>query len=250
MTLFLLLLAGIFLPLFPFSMIFSAVFSRLSHPVARILLLLLWPQAGVWLLAQAGLPLASPFFVGWAIFTFLLYALRLLTVRDLFQWSAMLLISATTLTWLLASTTADRLLLQQFVLWLTVAPVFLVFLAEALKVRFGAAYAGLFTGLARRLPRLSALLVFSVLAAMALPIFPAFFSMLGLMVQSPIHWGVPVLIGWLFWTWAGTRLLNGFVFGTPSQTTATDLCLGKTLAIGLGLMSVVILNLIWTGVTV
>lgn len=245
---FLLVLAGVFLPLFPFSMIFSAVFAKLTHPVARVLLLLLWPQTGVLLLAHTGLPLNTEFFVGWAVATFLLYALRLLSVRDLFQWSSMLMISATSLTWLLASTTTDRLLLQQFVFWLTVAPVFLVVLATAFQARFGAAYAGLHTGLARRLPKLSALLVFSVFAGMALPIFPAFFSLLGLMVQSPVHWGVVVLLGWLLWTWAGTRLLNGFVFGPPTPITAEDLCRGKALLIGLSLIAIVMLNLIWTGV--
>lgn len=229
-------------------MIFSAVFAKLTHPVARVLLLLLWPQAGVLLLAQAGLPMDASWFIGWAIATFLLYALRLLSVRDLFQWSSMLMISATSLAWLLASTTTERLLLQQFVLWLTLAPVFLVLLATAFEARFGAAYAGLYTGLARRLPRLSGLLVFSVLAGMALPIFPAFFSLLGLMVQSPAHWGIAILLGWIFWTWAGTRLLNGFVFGPPTPTTADDLCLGKALAIGLSLLAIVVLNLIWTGV--
>lgn len=245
---FLLILAGVFLPLFPFSMLFSALFARLDHPVARVLLIVLWPQIGVLLLSQAGLPLNSSVFVGWALATFLLYALRLLSVRDLFQWSGMLMISATSLAWLLASTNSERLLLQQFVFWLTVAPAFLVILAYALNARFGAAYAGLNTGLARRLPKLSALMVFSVFAAMALPIFPAFFSLLGLMVQSPVDWGLWVLVGWLLWSWAGTRLLNGFVFGPATHTTADDLCLGKALLIGVSLIAIVILNLIWTGV--
>ena len=200
-------------------------------------------------LTQAGLPLDTGFFVGWAVASFLLYALRLLSVRDVFQWSAMLVLSATPLAWLLASTSDERLPVQQFVFWLTLAPVYLVLLGEALKARFGAAYAGLYTGLARRLPKLSGLMVFSVFAGMALPVFPAFFSMLGLMVQSPVHWGVAVLLGWLLWSWAGTRLLNGFVFGPPTPMFADDLPLGKALAMGVGLIALVILNLIWTGVT-
>ncbi|MGB5641380.1 MAG: hypothetical protein WBM63_19915, partial [Sedimenticolaceae bacterium] len=51
MTAFGLLLIGIFLPLFPFSMAFNALLERVTQPLLRSLLLVAWPQVGLWVLS-------------------------------------------------------------------------------------------------------------------------------------------------------------------------------------------------------
>lgn len=242
----LLLMAGFFLPLFPLSIVFNALLSRLCHPVLRVILILVWPQIGVLLLAASGLPLSSDFFLGWGLLTALFYAWRLLTVRDLGQWAAMLATSAWAMAWA-AATANDSHSLHAFVLWLSVAPALLILIGVALKKRFGAAYAGLVLGLARDLPRLSALIVIVVLAAMALPLFPAFFALLQLLMHTSIGVAIPVLLIWLLWSWSGTRLLNGLVFGPRSGAIADDLDLRLTWAFTGLIAAIVLLNLIWTG---
>ena len=69
MSFILLLIAGFFLPLFPLSMVFNTLLDKVKHPVARILLILIWPQIGVLLLFAAHLPLESGFLVVWALFS-------------------------------------------------------------------------------------------------------------------------------------------------------------------------------------
>ena len=41
------LLAGLFLPLFPLSMVFNALFNRLQHVALRGILLIGWPHIGL-----------------------------------------------------------------------------------------------------------------------------------------------------------------------------------------------------------
>jgi len=78
----LLLIASLFLPLFPLSIVFNGALTTLRHPAARGALLLLWPQLGIGLL-QLAPHAVPPYFVPWALLTSGLYALRLLTVRDM-----------------------------------------------------------------------------------------------------------------------------------------------------------------------
>lgn len=247
MSFFLMLLAGFFLPLFPLSMVFNALLARTQNPIVGVLLIFIWPQIGVILLAWAGLPLDSSFFVGWAVLTAVFYAWRLLTVRVLSQWAGMLATSAWALTWVIAANFPGSSELHSFALWMSVAPALLIVIAIALQERFGAAYSGLVVGLARALPRLSTVIVVVVFAAMALPIFPSFFAMLVLLAHTDILFALPILLIWLLWSWAGTRLLNGFVFGPCLQTEATDLSLTSTWAIAGLIIAIVVTNLIWTG---
>lgn len=243
----LLLLAGVFLPLFPMSIVFNALISRLKHPVLQVILILVWPQIGVYLLISAGLPLGSDFFVWWGLLTAVFYAWRLLTVHDLTQWAAMLASSAWALAWATAAAPIDVNSMHAFVFWLSIAPVLLILIGISLKRRFGAAYSGLVLGLARDLPRLSSLIVIIVLAAMALPVFPGFFALLELLTHTNFELAIPVLLAWLLWSWAGTRLLNGLVFGPRSGAVAPDLNLGLTWAYTGLITATILLNLIWTG---
>ena len=96
-------------------------------------------------------------------------------------------------------------------------------LAGTLTRRFGAAYAGLHGGLARCLPRWSRLLVLVVLAAIATPVFPGFFIVLGLLFDAGWRSALVVLFVWLIWSWAGTRLLHGFVFDACREVEIRDL---------------------------
>ena len=90
--------AALFLPLFPFSMLLNLTVSRLGWPVARFVLLLAWPQFGVAILILTD-PKVPAFVVPWALASSALYALRLLTVRDLGLWAGFLAASVWPLTW-------------------------------------------------------------------------------------------------------------------------------------------------------
>jgi len=98
-------------------------------------------------------------------------------------------------------------------------------LCVGLERRLGAAYLGLYGGLAEARPRYSSILVLVVLAIVATPLFPMFFAMLSMIIKAiPATPLVAVVIGviWLLWSWAGARLLQGLIVG-PVSVTAADL---------------------------
>ncbi len=225
----LLLAAALFLPLFPLSVGLNAVLLRVRHPLARSAILLAWPQVGVSLLSSAGQPI-PPWFIAWALASAAVYALRLLTVRDLALWAAFLASSALPLTWILADAGAPALRLAA--LGFSLPAALLALLGGPLTARFGAAYAGLHDGLALHLPRLAGVLVVTTLAAIATPPFPGFFLMLDLMGRLATTAMPVVLAVWLTWGWAATRLLQGFVFGPGrgGASTADDLGAGSAWA--------------------
>jgi hypothetical protein len=247
---FTLLLVGLFLPLYPLSAVHNALFMRLIG-VPRVLLLLIWPQIGVWLLYY--LPTVVPDFVIpnevviWATASAALYALRLLTVRDLGLWATMLASSALALGWGLAANGSTEQAVHLFVLGFSLPAALLVLLANQLTQRFGAAYAGLSSGLAISHPRLAGMLVLCMLAATATPVFPAFFSMLKLIQILDWGFGLALLAIWLTWSWAGALLLQGFVFGAPRTSERGDLCVTGTVMYGLTLLALIIAGLILTG---
>lgn len=223
----LLLLAALFLPLFPASVVLNGTLARMRNPLARCVLLLAWPQAGVALLQFA--PQAVPqAFVPWALATAGFYALRLLTVRDMGQWAGFLATSALALTWALAAAGTDAAALHAFAFWFSLPAALVALLAHPLARRFGAAYAGLQGGLIG-LPRLSGVLALTVLAAVATPPFPGFFALLGLL--HALDWGgaLAVLAVWLAWGWAATRLLQGFVSGAGHAVPPADIGRGSSL---------------------
>ena len=90
---------------------------------------------------------------------------------------------------------------------------------------FGAAYLGLYGGLAQSIPRYTAVLVVVVLAIIATPLFPTFFTMLSMIVRvlpaTPLV-AIGVGIVWLLWSWAGARLLQGLITG-PQRLAVADL---------------------------
>lgn len=231
--------AAFFLPLFPLSIVLTGIFTRVRQPVLRALMILLWPQLGVALLyfTAATVPEA---FVPWGIVTAAVYALRMLTVRELDRWSVFCAVSALALTWGLAATGATPQELALFALWFSLPAALLTLLSRPLVRRFGAAYAGLCTGWGGSLPFLSALLIATALAAIATPPFPGFFGVLSLLHRLDLVGVVTVLLIWLVWGWAASRLLQGFVFGTrPAERLEDIKCLPTAAyAVVLGLFSI------------
>lgn len=241
-----LLLIGLFLPLFPFSMAFNALLERVTHPMARPALLLAWPQLGLWALSLDAATIPS-WLVAWALLTALLYAFRLLAMREMGRWTGFLATSAWALLWLPAYAGVAPSQLWAFAAGFSVPLIFLVLLAQVLERHFGAAYTGLYGGLARRLPRFSGVLVISVLAATATPLFPTFFAMLHTVVVSqPVP--AMILTGiWLIWSWAAARLLQGLIVGPAEPSPELDLPMATTWAYAAGLSGLVVIGMILTG---
>ena len=224
------LLVALFLPLFPLSAVFIQAARRLSSGRARVVLMLLWPQFGLLVIEQLDTP-APDWIAPWALLTALLYAVRALVERDLVTWISLMAVSTWALLWLaLPDNPVDRIAL--YALGFGVPLALLQLLAEELRKRFDAAYAGLYGGLYQTLPRLSVILVIVVMAVIATPVFPGFFTMLeAVIVQVPVSpWhALGLVTTWLLWTWAGARLLHGLVIGPGAEAAVPDLSPASTL---------------------
>jgi hypothetical protein len=241
-----LLFIGLFLPLFPFSMAFNAALERVAHPALRSMLLLAWPQLGLLLLgAQAEtLPV---WVVSWALATALLYAFRLLAMREMGRWTGFLATSAWALLWLAAYAGVPVSQLWVFAAGFSVPLAILSLLGRVLEHRFGAAYCGLYGGLARCMPRLAGVLVVSVLAATATPLFPTFFAMLHTLIVSQPLPAVGLTAIWLIWSWAGARLLQGLIVGPAEPSPELDLRITTTWGYAAALAGLAVAGLILTG---
>lgn len=235
---------ALFLPLFPASIVLNAALARLNDPLARAALLLLWPQLGVALLQRAPQELPS-FLLPWALATSAFYALRLLTVRDMGRWAGFLATSALALAWVLAE--GDATALHAFALCFSLPAALMALLARPLNRRFGAAYAGLHDGLLGGLPRLSGVLALSVLAAVATPPFPGFFALLQVLHALDGAGAAGVLVIWLVWGWAATRLLQGFLFGPAQSASPADIGRASTLVYAAALGGLALAGLVLTG---
>lgn len=242
----LLLAAALFLPLFPFSMPLNWLLARLANPVVRFMLVLLWPQIGIAVLSLEPHKISNGMVV-WALLSSMFYALRLLTVRDLGLWAGFLASSALALIWGLA-VHGSVLEMQISAFAFSLPAALLALLTWPLTERFGAAFAGLYGGLVNSLPRLSGVLVFAVLAAIATPPSPGFFAMLDLLNKLDWPMAPGVLVIWLLWGWAATKLLQGFISGADGVEEAV-MDIGRTAAaLYMGLISAfVVTGLILTG---
>ncbi|TDY01120.1 hypothetical protein [Thiohalophilus thiocyanatoxydans] len=244
------LLIGLFLPLFPLSMGFNFVLGKSRSTLLRIVLLLLWPQIGLILLPMLDSPVPG-WIIPLALFTAALYALRALALRDVGQWSGFLATSAWALLWIARQGDMPMLQLHLFALGFSAPLVLLTLLGAGLARRFGAAYTGLYGGLAESLPRFSAILVLVVLAIIATPLFPTFFIMLVTVMQAATFMpllAVGVTLVWLLWSWAGARLLQGFIVGPAGDEAVIDLNRLATGAYALALTLLVASGLYGLGV--
>jgi len=218
-----LLLAGLFLPLFPFSMVFNALFNRVKHVVLRCFLLIGWPHIGLAIIHSTDTNVPT-WIITWALVTSLFYAFRMLTLRDVGQWNSFLATSVWAMLWL---TTSDMNLSMHhiYTFGVTAPLVLLALLSAGLEKRFGAAYTDLYGGLALSIPRFAGVLVVVILAAIATPLFPGFFIMLKLILDTSVTMPVATVVLltiWLLWSWAGVRLLQGLIVGPASQGDADD----------------------------
>jgi len=219
------LLAGFFLPLFPMSMVFNGILDKIEHSWLRVLLFLTWPLIGLFIVFSSHVMLP-----GWllplALSTSALYALRILSLREVNQWSGFLATSLWSLLWLPMMQATPAVLLLGYAISMSVPLVLLLLLSAGLERRFGAAYTGLYGGLAWTIPRFSGVLVIVIMAAIATPLFPTFFIMLDLVIESvsatPLVAMVLLLI-WLLWSWAGARLIQGLIVGRGSGVNIVDL---------------------------
>lgn len=223
----LVLLAGLFLPLFPLSMPFNALLARVRHHLLRAILLLVWPQIGLALIFTAN-PSLPEWVAPWALFTSALYGLRALMLREVGMWLGFLATSAWAVLWIPVLGGKSAMLVQLYALGFSAPLLLLALLSAGLERRFGAAYTGLYGGLAQTLPRFSGVLVMVVLAVIATPLFPAFFTMLAsILVATPAN--AMALVGiWLLWSWAGARLIQGLVVGPANPPDSPDLSLSAT----------------------
>jgi len=239
------LLAGIFLPLFPMSMVFNAIVDYSKPAWLRAFLLVTWPLIGLFILLNINVTLPD-WLLPLALFTSILYALRILTLREVNQWSGFLATSLWSLLWLPVMQDTTAVLLYSYALSMSVPLILLVLLSTGLEQRFGAAYIGLYGGLARTIPRFAGVLVIVVVAAIATPVFPTFFIMLHLVVETlaakPFAAMVLLLI-WLLWSWAGARLIQGLIVGRASDVKIPDMDIST-----IGFYSMVLLALVFGGI--
>jgi len=219
------LLVGIFLPLFPFSMVFNAILDNTKQLQWRVLIFLVWPLCGV-LLVRINQVTIPDWVLPLAIFTSFLYALRMLTLREVNQWGGFLAISLWSLIWLPMLKDTSTVLLLIYALSMTMPLVLLLFLCVGLEKRFGAAYTGLDWGLVRTIPNFAVVFVTVLTASIATPLFPSFFIMFEMVVESSAAtpWvAVSLLLIWLLWSWAGTRVIQGLIVGRACDCKVDDM---------------------------
>lgn len=256
MELTLLLLAALFLPLYPLSVLPNALLQgqvngralpggRWRRGLAfKAALILVFPLIGSGLVALAT-TLAAPGsgwprgFAIWGGLTSLLYAFRLLSAKDGEIWVSHLYSSALALTWIGIGAGVSPLLPA---VGLSVSLLPLLLLLDHLTQRFGIARSGLYPGLCCRLPWLAHLFVLAVLTAIAVPFSPSFFAIaaiaFGGVAAGAVVALVPICLSWLLWTWAGVNLLGGIVWGVPREDlTYRDLEPRQALGLGGGLIA-------------
>ena len=241
------LLIGLFLPLFPLSMVFNLLFARVASLPVRAALLLTWPLAGLALLHSTGNDVPEPVLI-WALATSALYALRLLAIRDLGTWTGFLATSVWALLWIPAREGFELKDIALDALGFSAPLVLLVLIMALFNRRFGGAYAGVRDGMATSLPRLSVALIICLLAAVATPPFPGFFTLLSVLIQaSPVNMG-GMLVIWLLWSWAAARMIQGFVVGTPAQEcNVQDISLPLSWGLALMFMALLLAGVLLTG---
>lgn len=239
------LLVGIFLPLFPMSMVFNAILDNIKHSGLRALLFIAWPLVGLFILLNTNV-IMPDWLLPLVLFTSALYALRMLSLREVNQWNGFLATSLWSLLWLPMMQDTQAQLLYSYAISMSVPLVLLVLLSAGLEQRYGAAYTGLYGGLARTIPRFAGVLVTVVVAAIATPVFPSFFIMLDMVVETisttPLAAMVLLLI-WLLWSWAGARLIQGLIVGRASDVKIADMDITS-----IGLYSMVLLALAVGGI--
>ena len=221
----LLVIAGLFLPLFPLSMVFNEVFSRIQAQKLRIVLLVIWPQIGIILASMANIDIPG-WIIAWALFTSFFYGFRAVALREVGLWTSFIATSSWAILWLVLDSDSGYGQIAFYALAFSAPLALLILLCGELEKRFGAAYTDLYGGLAETVPRLSGVLVFVVLAVIASPLFPNFTAMLAAITNASAgSFVAAATVGciWLIWSWAGARLLQGLIVGPAHEEKPADL---------------------------
>lgn len=243
-------LAVFFLPIFPASILLNLTKGLIPNRWARATVLLLWPQIGVALLNRA--PTEIPEGLVWAALgTSLLYAIRMLAMRDVSRWIGFLATSTWSLLWLAKMLDGvDAQQLHLFAVWFSVPVAMLSLFVGNLKESFGAAYTGLNMALATSLPRLSGVLVIGVLGAIATPVFPGFFVMFTLIGRWTVGVSLMILLIWFIWSWAAAQMIQGLIVGTREPDGVVDLSRIRTAISGLVFAGLIVAGILLTEVAV
>ncbi|MDH5728314.1 MAG: hypothetical protein OEZ58_04955, partial [Gammaproteobacteria bacterium] len=186
-----------------------------------------WPLTGIALLDHLGINIPD-WIVTWSLFTALLYAIRLLTIREISLWTSFIASSAWALLWISLQGADDFSRAYFYAISFSLPLALLILLSDQLTQRFGAAYVGLYGGLAQTQPRLSGVLVMVILAVVATPIFPAFFALMHTIIAAiPGSLGTAISVGivWLLWSWGGARVINGLIVGPAKHVDYPDITL-------------------------
>ena len=238
------LAVAFFLPLFPFSIGFNALFAAIGHPLLRLVLLLGWPLTGV-SLYQGLQPDVPQWVVPWALATGFFYGFRLLAMREVGLWTGYLATSIWACLWLpLLAGDGDVMF---YALWFGVPLAILALLVNGLERRYGAAYTDLYGGLAQTIPRFSGIFVISVLAVTATPVFPAFLAMLKTVLVLPPVFALIFVGIWALWSWAGMRLIQGMVVGDAPEAFVEDVPMTVTVLFGAVMLALVVAGFSLTG---
>lgn len=229
------ILAAIFLPLFPLSMVFNSVYQRLSMPLIRFLLVIAWPFPGVWILKNANTQ-PPDWLIYWALATAVLYAFRAVAVKEMAMWSGFLATSAWAMGWIVFIVGDGANELGFHVLSFALPLAVMSLLLGELIHRYESAYAGIVSGVAVAQPRLSGLIIMAMMAAIASPLFPGFFSMLQIITTLVITYPLiafGLLLIWLIWSWSGIRLLQELLVGPALPVKYRDISRARAISYGL-----------------
>ena len=222
------IVAALFLPLFPLGMVFNTLFQRVRNAWLRLIVLLIWPLTGVWILLSAS-PVIPDWIIYWALFSALLYGFRAVVIKEFGVWIGFLATSTWALSWIAMAFGVKPNELLLHVLSFSLPLSLLVLLVAELEKRYESAYVSVIGGLAQAQPKLSILLVISLLAAIGSPLFPAFFSMLDTVAHTVsvlpfIAFGLVTV--WLLWSWSGIGLLQQLLVGSAPQVQHKDISHG------------------------
>jgi hypothetical protein len=244
-----LLLAAIFLPLFPLGMVFNLIFQRTRNAWTRSLLLLIWPFAGLYLLTATALQVPVEF-AFWALTSAALYGFRALVIREVTVWTGFLATSAWALIWVSLAVGLDPGELVFHVLAFSLPLVLLVLMTAEVESRYESAYAGIVSGIAEAQPRLAGVLVIIMLAVIGSPLFPAFFTLLDSLKHAvqvlPVA-ALGVVVVWLLWSWSGIQLLQRLLVGPAMAVRGSDMSRITTVGYGLSLSALLLAGIYLSG---
>ncbi|AWP23626.1 hypothetical protein C4901_10045 [Acidiferrobacter sp. SPIII_3] len=245
-------LAGLFAPLFPLSWLFNRLVASLPAGIAQGLAVLVLPQVGIELLRLAPQgPLCPAGLRHWvmalATASALLYAVRALSARELGIWTRFVLSSGLATVWLAWAVGAPTQVLRLMALGWGLPAAVALYLTGILVRRVGGAYMGLHGGLVAVMPRMTASLVFAVLALTVTPVFPAFFMLWRGLGSIPVAW-MPFWLPLIFlWGWAAGRLFQDLLFGDYRGEPVVDIGGMSVALIGIVFLASLVVSLVGGG---